>query len=493
MLEAIIEGLSSEESLGMDHSAIESRLFGDGFELLRQLYQAYLDLRAIREVPQPSVLGADGEERTHRRPTSRELESLFGGVRARRIAYGGRGISSLHPADAALNLPPDLFSFGVRRRVAEEAARGAFDAVVEAIAATTGASIGKRQAQELAAKAAVDFDDFYAQTTESDGVGGRKSFLVISADGKGIVTLHEDLREATQKAAEKTSRKLAKRLAPGEKLNRKRMATVAAVYTIGKFVRTPEDIVDDLRRQKKAEKRPRPKGKRVWASVEKATEEVLRAAFAEAHGRDPEHKKTWVALVDGNATQIQLLRKLAKEYQVELVIILDLIHVIEYLWGAAHVFHKAGTQEAEAYVSERLLKILWGEAGYVAGGVRRSATNRGLDKAARKAVDDCARYFLNHTDLMRYHEFLAAGMPVATGVIEGACRHLIADRMDITGARWSLEGAEAILRLRSLRSSGDFDEYWRFHEEQERERNHATLFAVPLTQPDAEDSAVLAG
>lgn len=489
MFEAVVEGLSSEESLVMDHSAVERKLFGDGLELLRKLYQAFLDLRALREELQPSVIGADGVERTHRRASSRALESLFGGVRAGRIAYSGLGLSSLHPADSALNLPPDMFSFGVRRRIAEEAARGAFDTAVEALSATTGASVGKRQAQELAAKAAVDFDEFYARTAELD-VGGLESFLVISADGKGIVMLHEDLRAATQKAAEKTSRKLAKRLTAGEKLNRKRMATVAAVYTIGKFVRTPDDIVDDLRRQKRAEKRPSPKGKRVWASVEKPPEEVLRAAFAEAHGRDPQRKKKWVALVDGNAKQIEILRKLAKEYEVELVIVLDLIHAIEYLWSAAHVFHKAGTPEAEAYVSERLLKILRGEAGYVAGGMRPSATNRGLDKSARKAVDDCARYFLNHTDLMRYREYLAAGMPVATGVIEGACRHLIGDRMDITGARWSLEGAEAILRLRSLRSSGDFEEYWRFHEAQENERNHAGLFALPVKQPDADPTTL---
>ena len=120
----------------------------------------------------------------------------------------------------------------------------------------------------------------------------------------------------------------------------------------------------------------------------------------------------------------------------------------------------------------------------VAAGMRRSATRRELSAAERKPVDDCARYLLNHKAYLRYHEYLEAGLPIATGVVEGACRHLVKDRMDVTGARWSLAGAEAVLRLRALRASGDFEEYWRFHEQQEYQRNHADRYAdgqgVPL-------------
>ena len=138
----------------------------------------------------------------------------------------------------------------------------------------------------------------------------------------------------------------------------------------------------------------------------------------------------------------------------------------------------------EAWVGERLLAVLEGRASLVAAGMRRSATRRELSAEERKPVDVCARYLLKHKAYLRYHEYLAAGLPIATGVIEGACRHLIKDRMDVTGARWSLAGAEAVLRLRALRASGDFDEYWRFHEQQEYQRNHAARYAdgkvVPL-------------
>ena len=110
-------------------------------------------------------------------------------------------------------------------------------------------------------------------------------------------------------------------------------------------------------------------------------------------------------------------------------------------------------------------------------GIRSSATRRGLSVPERQAVDDCARYLLNHKAYLRYHEHLAAGFQLATGVIEGVCRHLVKDRMDVTGARWSLAGAEAVLRLRALRANGDFEEYWRFHEQQEYRRNHADRYA----------------
>jgi len=167
----------------------------------------------------------------------------------------------------------------------------------------------------------------------------------------------------------------------------------------------------------------------------------------------------------------------ARNRRVELTIVLDLIHALEYLWSAAYCFHADGTKEAEAWVTQRLTALLEGKVSDVTAGICRSATLRGLSAQARKPVDACARYFLNHKQYMRYDEYLAAGLPIASGVIEGACRHLVKDRMDLTGARWSLSGAEAVLRVRALRSSGDFDAYWWFHLENERYRNHTANYA----------------
>jgi hypothetical protein len=184
-----------------------------------------------------------------------------------------------------------------------------------------------------------------------------------------------------------------------------------------------------------------------------------------------------VALVDGNPHQIAILEALASEYAVELRIVLDVVHVIEYLWRAAAVFHPAESAEAEQWVSARLLEIPRGRSSAVAGGRRRGATPRELASDEREAADDCADYLIDYRPYLRYEEALALGAPIATGVIEGACRHLVKDRMEVTGARWSLAGAEAVLKPRSVRSSGDFDEYWEFHQQRELERNHASAYA----------------
>lgn len=160
-------------------------------------------------------------------------------------------------------------------------------------------------------------------------------------------------------------------------------------------------------------------------------------------------------------------------------IVLDFIHVLEYVWKAAFCFHAPGSEEAERWVQERALRILKGQASDVAAGIRRSATLRNLSKKKRENADKCADYLLKYRPLLRYDQYLEQGYPIASGVIEGACRHLVNDRMAITGARWRLDRAEAVLRIRALRASGDFDEYWEFHKLQEFRRNHVSKFQEP--------------
>lgn len=483
--ERLKERLTDHSAATMSHSELETMIQAEGMELLRLLYQDHLTLRASDERDhglRGEVRGADGAVRTHRRASHRGLETIFGVVDVERVAYGHRTMPALHPADAALNLPADRFSHGVRERVARLSAGGSFDAAVEELARTSGAKLGKRQVEQLVERAAQDFDAFYAQREEASRAEAAQTseILAVSVDGKGIVMRPEDLRPATRKAASERSSKLSKRRSKGEKVGTKRMAMVAAVYTVAPHRRSPGDVVRDLRADPGAPappKRPRPEHKRVWASVEKDGASVIDDVMAEALRRDPTRSKRWVALVDGQESQLRLLEAAAKRHGVELTIILDVIHVIEYLWKAAWAFHREGDPDAQTWVSERLLRILGGEVHHVAAGIRRSATRRGLTGTARKSVDTACNYLLKNAPYLIYREYLADGLPIATGVIEGACRHLVKDRMDLTGARWRLRGAEAVLRLRSLRSSQDFDDYWRFHKQREHERNHQGRYA----------------
>ena len=476
--EQLVGTMGSAKALGMTHRELEDLLTVEGREVLRQLYQDHLTLRGPGRAAEP-VVDRDGVAHPHAREQGRDLETVFGTVRVERVGYGGPGLYSLHPLDAELNLPAERHSHGVRRRVAEEAARGSFDDAVEAVAKTTGARLPKRQAEALVQRAAADFENFYLEREAATRreVRATGEVLVLTTDGKGVVMRPSALRPATQRAAANQTRKLKRRLSKGEKRCRKRMAQVAAVYTVAPFVRRPEDLISELRGEGAVVARPRPENKRVWASVDKPADEVIGDMFAEALCRDPEHKKRWVSVVDGNLSQLDSLLAHAELYRVELTVIIDIVHVLEYVWKAALAFHAEGTPQAEHWVDKRFVEILRGHASRVAAGMRRSATLRGLTKAKRAAVDKCANYLLGYSQYLRYDQYLAAGLPIASGVIEGACRHLVADRMDITGARWSVPGAEAVLRLRALRISGDLDEYWRFHEAQEHLLNYEMAYA----------------
>jgi hypothetical protein len=172
----------------------------------------------------PSVNGTDGVVRTHRREHERPLMTVFGPVMVSRTGYGARGSASLHPLDAQLNLPEETYSHGVRRRIAEEVARGAYEEAIASLAKNTGAEVPKRQAEQLAARAAMDFEAFYVarravSPTEEARSGG---LVVLTSDGKGVPMRKEHLREATRVAAEKAQHKLTKRLSKGEKNHRKR-------------------------------------------------------------------------------------------------------------------------------------------------------------------------------------------------------------------------------------------------------------------------------
>ncbi len=242
LFETLVEELAGSDCARATHAELEDVLTARSRELFRQLMQDHLDLRAqrerrLREVTDAEQVTRGSVEAGH----ARALTTVFGQVRVSRLAYRRRGHVNLYPADAQLNLPVEKHSHGLRRLVAVEAARGSFDDTVEAIERATGVRLGKRQVEELASRAAVDVDDFYAQRRPPAGTG--RDVLVLSVDGKGIVMRPEALRPATANAAAGSTTKLATRLSKGEKRNRKRLAEVGAVYDAEPVVRTPADIL----------------------------------------------------------------------------------------------------------------------------------------------------------------------------------------------------------------------------------------------------------
>ena len=467
--------LAGDTAATLEHSELEDYIHTEGFELLRLLLQDHFDLRAVSEERLAEVVDAGGVPRGaveagHERP----LTTIVGTIVVDRFAYRRRGEENLYPADAALNLPDEVHSHGLRELAAIESTRGSFEDARDAIHRTTGVGIGKRQVEELTRRAAVDFEAFYQAASRARTDDG--DVLVLSVDGKGIVMRPDALRPATAKAAAKATSKLNTRLSKGEKRNRKRIAEVGAVYDATPVPRAASDIIG---RKNGADKVEGPKAKTKWltASIVDDASEVISAVFEEAERRDPAHTRTWVALVDGAKHQIDCIEAEAADRGIEIRIVVDYVHVLEYLWSSAWSFFAEGDPAAEEWLAEKAIAVLEGKASTVAASIRRKATCLGLDTRTRQNADTCADYLLAKHNYLDYPRALAEGWPIATGVIEGAVRHLVKDRMDITGARWGLEGAEAVLKLRALRSNGDFESYFKFHLTRERQRVHEARYA----------------
>ncbi|MDP7593407.1 MAG: ISKra4 family transposase, partial [Litorilituus sp.] len=373
------------------------------------MFQGYLSLLESQQTIKTSVLNAQGKSLSNvKKKTSRQLTTLFGEVTLSRIRYASSNEKSIFPLDKQLNLAKRKFSDGIAQRVTIEASKNSFDNTVESINTTTGATIAKRQTLQLAQDIAQDFDDYYLKNRyvapeENQGI------LVLSFDGKGVVVRPDSLRECTAKAA-KRSKKLNSHLSQGEKKDRKRMAQVATVYSTLADIRTPDSIMNN--EKSNVSKLPSSKrNKRVWASIENSAEFVIEDAFKEALQRDPEQKREWVVLIDGHPHQLKLIEKVMKSLNVKATIIMDFIHVLEYLWKAGWCFFKKGDPKVEEWIATKALKILNGKCNQVAKGIKIKATKNKIEK--RDAVDTCAKYLLKNKSRFCYKDALEKGFPIA--------------------------------------------------------------------------------
>jgi hypothetical protein len=260
----------------------------------------------------------------------------------------------------------------------------------------------------------------------------------------------------------------------GEKANQKRSACVGAVYTIDPFFRTPEEVVNEVMRQEKTKDRPVPRHKEVRAELtrmiagqEMKGKELTFSWFEEQiEARNPEGTKSVVCLMDGE----RALRKRWEKHLPEATFIIDLYHVMERLWTAGHCLFLEGSEEVKAFVTDKLTGILHGKVGRVIGGIRQMATKRGLKGWKKRRLLEALQYLHNNREFMKYNEYLAAGYPIGSGVVEGACRHLVKDRMELTGMRWTTEGAQAMLDLRAIYINGDWEAFQAHRVEAESRR-----------------------
>ena len=455
----------SSEATAASLETVEREVEVRGREVCRLMLQAHMQARGTGDVG-PRIVTTDEEraELERGRAHERKVATVVGVIAVERTSYGAASRESMHPLDESAVLPERRYSYELQRRVVLGAVQGPFDEACARVSEASGVAMPKRSAELLVREAARDFDAFYAERV-APPAAETGPILAAAVDCKGIPMVKPELALRVVRRGK------------GEKANKKRMATVAAVFTQQPRVRTPEEVVESLFDPKPRvvgndalpkPKVPRPERKRVWASVEKSKDDVIADVAAEVERRDPLREKVRVALTDGE----RALQTRTAKAVVGSTLILDVIHAIEKLWKIAYCFHPEGSNEAVAWVRERALRLLQGGVSQVIKGLGKSATARSFTGAKREAIDAVRGYFRRNRSRMRYHEYLRAGLPIASGAVEGACRNLIKDRMERSGMRWTIDAAEALVKLRAVYLSGDFEEYWRFHVDAEHRRLH---------------------
>lgn len=409
----------------------------------------------------------------------RHLRTIFGEHTFAAFVYarGAKQKIELRPIDARLNLPDGKASYLLQEFTQLFCVEKAFGVGARQFETVFGqkVSVDVLEAinRDMGAQADRFLDALPAPAAADEG-----ELLVATADGKGVPLVKEDAQKIPL-------------FDEPERPGNRRMATLGCVYTVERHVRTPEQIVAALFREETdtpAAKRPEPCGKRYRGSFtfSEPGQEPIPSAYrtwtwlaeqvtARHHAGQP-----IIRLMDGQTSLWNAAEACLNDFIEErrehgedpnVIDILDIIHVSGYVWRAAKVLH-IHREHQEAFAHDRLLRILRGDVAGVVKGLRRMATERALQGAARKEITTVCNYFENNAQRMRYDEYLRAGYPIASGVIEGACRHIIKDRMEQGGMRWRLVGAEAMLNVRAVNASNTWEEFGRWRQLEEAQRIH---------------------
>ncbi len=458
---------AADEARYLDHGEREKVIGEEGRELQRRLLQATFDVDAAREQRAAQVTSAAGiRHGTVEAGHGRGLASVFGPVWVSRMAYRNRREPNLYPAGARQVLPEDPYSLGMRALAAFHLAGGGFGQAREVIEARTGVTVGRAQLAGLAGDLAAWAGDFCEERArDADTDLPDTDVIMMQGDGKGIA-----MRPEHRKNAGKDD---------GTRPGVKKMAGVVAVADLTPAVREPEDIAAPPARRK-AHPGPKARDKWVSASVTESIEDMIASAFDEAGRRGPQRVRQRVFLVDGNKQQLAAIGAQAAERGLKVPVLIGYIHVSGYIGKAAAALHPGDPVTAGQWADGQLLRVLHGRAKAVAVTLASAARKTRAHPRTRHLdltdADRAVTYLTSNHEHMKYDKALAKGWPIATGMIEGACRYVIEDRFGITGARWSPNGAEVILKIRAVVVNGDLDDYMRYYKERYRTEHHLARY-----------------
>jgi hypothetical protein len=457
---------------------VEEAIFRDLLAMGRPLLQAFLDSSGDGDVgPILTVPGAppsDSPQNLPRldHPRSRPYLSIFGVIKIARVCYG-QGRVEVAPLDARLHLPRRQYSYLLQQWLGTFVVDDAHAEAIKKLETILGLEVAVKASEDLNREQGSDVEPFQNHLPTPDATQ-EGPILVVTADCKGVPLVRKALPPQEETIDPPLSGLANPRRGKGEKANKKKMAAVGAVYTIDPFVRQADEVIDEVMREKAAKRRPKPTHKRVRAELLVGKVALFLWLADEVMRRNPTATKPLIFVSDGE----RALHDRQSEYLPENVIcILDLFHVLERLWKAAWCFFDEKTQKREAHqwVEKELRMLLEGKVGSVVGGLRQMMTKRDLKGVRRKTIREVTGYFERNRARMKYDEYLAAGYPIGSGVAEGACRHLVKDRLERAGMRWHPEGAQAMLNLRATYLNGEWESFWAYHVDQEDDRLYRKL------------------
>ena len=366
--------------------------------------------------------------------------------------------------DAELSLGADCYSDLVREVSEYLAVYSVYHKTSDILERLLGLPLSTRVVALNLTEDAVDVEAYYAQKA-APAPSTEAEILVIQADGKGVPMILEE------NGADKV------RLGKGEKRGRKKEAVVTGVYTIAPAIRTPEQVVSSFFDQTDTPgERPKPHNKHLWATLDGKDKALARLA-KQVTPRQGSHIQDKVALCDGCAA---LQSRIAKQFT-DFTQVLDFIHANEYLWKVANSLLGETDEQRTEWVKSHTLHMLSGQTEQLITEFRQLAQQPKTRVAQRTQLQKTANYFERNLPYMDYPTYLSKGWPIASGVIEGACRHFVKDRCELSGMRWLQTGAENLLRLRAVAENDDWDDYHAYRKQQ----RHRRLYGSPRINPEA--------
>jgi hypothetical protein len=434
---------------------VELTLFRRLLALGAALLRLFFVTRAAGRPAEP-VTAPDGTRLPYhdQRPTT--YYSVFGKVRFARHYFTAPGQEGFCPLDAVLSLPARCYSDLLREWAVYGATEASYRESQMVLERILGLSLSIQALESAVAEAGGDVTPFYEQPAEPAAAPPAATILVVQADGKGVPMV----QPPTQRPAV--------RLAKGQKRTKKKEAVVTGLYTISPYQRTPQQVAAALLQDPdgtESAARPQPVGKELRATLAGKAAAMSRLAQRVAQREGP-HIQERVALSDGAEALQQQLMTHFPEYP----LILDIIHATEYLWGTATALLGETHPHRTAWVRADLEPLLAGQIGAVITALEAEGHDPTHTAAQRQAARRTVGYYRRNRPYMRYDEYLARGWPIGTGVVEGACRHLVKDRMEQSGMRWTKGGAQGVLDLRAVRLNSHWEAYWQFHRHQQHQR-----------------------